>query len=147
MQPHPTLRVQNEQRRGALHVPGLHGERNRIAARVGPVDPHGEGDAVFVQEGPQGDFLHGGVMLEHRVQADHLHAAGRERLVDGLGLRDPMGNAAGTQHLEGMDDHHGAAQIGQGQRGFDIQPAFDVPVAGRLARDHHRVLRVRYSPS
>ena len=61
-------------------------------------------------------------MFEHRVQADHCNAQRREGRMDALRLRQPVLHAGRTQHLECVQYHHFAAQVGQLQGVARVEP-------------------------
>ncbi len=143
------MAIDQHQRRRALHAVGLHRDRNRIM-RIGARRIHADRkrDPILVQERLQRDGRHRGVMLEHRVQADHHDVVRRESRLDALRLRQSVLHATRTQHLERMQHHHPAAQIGRLQRGTRVEPLPRGPcrrgAAGRVEAEHHR--RGRRSP-
>jgi hypothetical protein len=55
-----------------------------------------------------------------------------------------MGDAAGTEHLEGVDNYRLAAQPGQGYRHVGIEPSFHKQFGGDVANAVPR--RVRSVP-
>ena len=66
-------------------------------------------------------------MLEHAMQPQHHEIVATARnLVQPLGLRDGLGDATRTQHLEGMENHYLAAQRFQRQRRVGVEPTLDV---------------------
>ncbi len=75
------------------------------------VDADWEGDPVFVEERCQRDRGHGLVVFEHAVEAEHRQVVA-EGVLDALGLRQPVGDATRAEHLERLDDHNLAHQVG-----------------------------------
>ena len=74
-----------------------------------------------------------GMMLEHAMQAQHHEIVATTRnLVQPLGLRDGMGDATRTQHLEGMENHYLAAQRFQRQRHVGVEPNASTSSGGAL---------------
>ena len=119
-QAHAAEFVDQYQAGRALQFVGRHGQRNRPGgARL--IDGDGKVQPVLVHKGFQGHRRHRRVMFKHRMQADQNDLFLRERLPDLLRLRQPMRDAAGAEHLKGMQDHHAPAQIGQRQAGR-VQP-------------------------
>ena len=108
--------VDDARRRRSLESLRGHRPRDRAVSR-GPIDSHRESNPILVQESFERDRRHGGVMLEHAMQAQHHEIVATARnLVQPLGLRDGLGDAIRTQHLEGMENHYLAAQRFQRQR-------------------------------
>src|ERR1700674_3784706 len=63
------------------------------------------------------------MILKHRVQPDDLEVRMFEEVEGALRLRRSVSDASGTQHLERVQKNRPAAQSGQGQRLFGVEPA------------------------
>ena len=58
-------------------------------------------------------------------------------LLDPLGLRQPVGDAAGTEHLKRLDYHDLASEIGQGRIVGSVEPAGDGQFRGSVVYRLH----------
>ena len=73
------------------------------------IDADGERDAILVQKRFERHGGHGVVMFEHAVEPEHGDIVA-EGVLDPLGLRYPVGDAAGTEHLKRLNYHNMAAE-------------------------------------
>ena len=64
------------------------------------------------------------MVFEHTVEPEHGDFVA-EGVLDPLGLRQTVGDAAGTEHLERLDHNNFASEIGQSRVVGRIEPAGD----------------------
>ena len=67
---------------------------------------------------------HGVVVFEHAVEPEHGNVVA-EDMLDALGLRQPVRDAAGAEHLERLDHHDLAPETGQSWVIGSIEPTGD----------------------
>lgn len=127
----PAPGVDQQRARRALQAVGAHGEGNGAAVGVGEVDAHRKGIAMLGEKDREGLGAHHRVMLEDGVQADDGERGAGQQPRHPLGLGQAVEHAAGAEHLEGVDQHHLAAQALQAQRRVAVEPAADPQGGGR----------------
>jgi hypothetical protein len=73
------------------------------------------------------------------VEPDHSNLLRLEEASDTLRLREALGNATWTEHLESMKRNHPSPQIGEAKRTIAVEPVADLPFRRRLPVSHFRV--------
>ena len=76
------------------------------------------------------------MVFEHAVEPEHGDVAAKG-LLDALDLRQPVGDAAGTEHLERLDDNNLASEISQSRTVGGIEPACDCQLRSSGVRRLH----------
>ena len=76
------------------------------------------------------------MVFEHGVEAQQGDVFAKI-LLDPLGLWQPVGDAAGTEHLKRLDYHDLASEIGQGRIVGSVEPAGDGQFRGSVVRRLH----------
>lgn len=132
----PSLRIDEEGSRGALHRIRPHGAGYRIAVQTRSVDADRELHAVLVNERAQRLEPHRRMVFEDRVQSDDRHRRGLEEFGDSLGLRYGVCHAAGAKHLEGVQEHHPPPKTLKLKGLRRIEPGRRLP-CGRGSELHH----------
>ena len=123
-------RIDQHRGRGALHRVRPHRERDGVSVQPGHIDTDGEPNAVLMKERAQGLDPHGFVVLEHRVQPDDRERCVGEQLGNALGLGQAARDAAGAQHLEGVEQHHPPPKALKAERLGGVEPRRRLPFRG-----------------
>ena len=69
------------------------------------------------------------MVFEDGVKSEESYIVA-EVLLNSFGLRDPVGDAAGAEHLERFDHNDLADEIGESWVGFGVEPAGDGQFGG-----------------
>ena len=119
------LAINQDQCWGTFHFVGAHREWT-TTFRVGSVDTNRKSQPIFINENRQRFRRHDIVVFKYRVQTGHSDIGSIELPLNTLRLWNAMMDAAGAQHLEGMQHNHLAAQRVKIEWARSVEPLDDL---------------------